>query len=1343
MLAANAVVPRVDRYVLEVDRATVLDEWGFMDEGMAARWPSGSPDRPQPVVELAGQEGSFVLLAADGAGKSTVLRHLRLAEPASTEVSLPGLEKAEIRHELRQAVAAGGPVYLDALDVAARHLPDLFIVLQDCLTKPPAAGVPWRLACRPAVWDGELAATLSSRLPAFAQMRLLPLTRAAAADVASEVTRRPDEFLDALILAGLGGLAASPMRLQSAARQWHDGSGHLPDSQLGAIRFEIERLLRETNTRQPQVVPLDRRRRLAGRLAAMTIFGQAERFTVEPRSLPGVLYIGDLPSDPEPDDPGTRVTLAELKEVMGTALFDPGPDATVGFRHQQYAEFLAAEYLISRRVISPQLPGLLGIDGDGVIPGPLIGTAAWLAALSPRLGSGFAAANASRLAESAVEMPESGLREALVDGILAQTAAEEMDGLPGQDPAALVHPGLESQLTAHLSGGLTRAGELWWVSRLAIAGQCRGSAQALLREALALQWPPWARRAAVAAAAALGDDEQATQLFELARLGPDDDPDDDVLAAVIEAVFPRLADTAALLGLLRPQRNTSYLGPYLVLLDELDARIPAGDLPAALAWASAHVPQGEDAYGGLIPKLVRRGWDAVASHGVGEPLARLIADLAASPGWGYPDGRAAHPWDGSPSAARRQLAVQVAASLPPGESFPLFDLGLLHAGDLGWLLGALPSLPRPAQDTLARCVSALARQPAAEEFDLIRGMAESHPAYPHTMHLRGEAAIDPQGALRARQRSARAARDAQQRLAEQRDQRSRLAAALRDAEADPGQWWHIARHLARGDPDAGNLFSHDLTARPGWRLLSAAQRQQVLDLGLRYLHVHQLRPPAWAGRPTLRAGQLNDAVEDWSGVCLLTTLTAYEPGRLAALSPSAWRPWIPAIVGAWTVGNEKGRRARCELIDLMPLSERQAVHEAALTHLDALQANRGTLNAWLYEHLCSALAPALAERLTAGRYDGALGQGLLHVLVEHAPQTALPACESIAGTPGHALWPAARRGLAALDPAALVAHLGADPPEPEEMADLAEHLNLAPLDDTQLTALAWLLLRVVPFDSDPPTQYGVFTADRLYQVRRIRRIVMDVLAEHGQERFFRDLAARHEGGGRATAEWYLRQARTQATDLACPSLPPDELLRLLGRADARLVRDDSDLLALVLLQFDDLQRELTLRGASRRLWDFDGACGTPKDENTISEFVRDELMVRLTAQGFIDREVEVTRQLTGIGTRIDLTVTVPAATYPAGTARVTVEAKRATNDSLMTGMHDQLIRQYLIPTGRRHGIYLVYWARPEQWHGSPPDRAHLARELEQQAAEADDGLRIRPYILDISHPGRPPRETAG
>jgi hypothetical protein len=41
------------------------------------------------------------------------------------------------------------------------------------------------------------------------------------------------------------------------------------------------------------------------------------------------------------------------------------------------------------------------------------------------------------------------------------------------------------------------------------------------------------------------------------------------LAAMTEELFPGLVDAAALLGLLRPQRNASYLGPYLVLLDEL------------------------------------------------------------------------------------------------------------------------------------------------------------------------------------------------------------------------------------------------------------------------------------------------------------------------------------------------------------------------------------------------------------------------------------------------------------------------------------------------------------------------------------------------------------------------------------------------------------------------------------------------------------------------------------------------------------------------------------------------------------------------------------------------------
>jgi hypothetical protein len=75
------------------------------------------------VTELCGQAGSFVLLAADGTGKTTVLRSPRAREPGATEVNLSTLGKAEIRGKLQDAAASGAPVYLDAVDSAARLEP--------------------------------------------------------------------------------------------------------------------------------------------------------------------------------------------------------------------------------------------------------------------------------------------------------------------------------------------------------------------------------------------------------------------------------------------------------------------------------------------------------------------------------------------------------------------------------------------------------------------------------------------------------------------------------------------------------------------------------------------------------------------------------------------------------------------------------------------------------------------------------------------------------------------------------------------------------------------------------------------------------------------------------------------------------------------------------------------------------------------------------------------------------------------------------------------------------------------------------------------------------------------
>jgi hypothetical protein len=483
-----------------------------------------------PGSDLAGCPSSFALLAAGGAGKTRLFRSLRQQEPGAVEVKLSILDKAGMHEELSRAIAARVPVYLDALDEAELSEPAVFRILEHHLTAPAASSVPWRLACRPAAWNPRLAEALSKSLPGFAELRLLPLTRDGAAELVAEAGAEPGQFIDALLRADLGRLAASPMRLGAAARQWVT-TGELPGSQASAIRFEVEQLLGEADPGRRPSLSADRRLRLSARLGAVAVFSGVTRFTRAPGAAAGVMAACDLPSDPEPEEPGMPVTPAQYEEVLGTDVFDAAPDATVSFRHQMYADYLAAEYLIQRQVTRPQLSALLGVNTDGLLPGAMAGVAAWITALQPELTSDLLAGNAAAF---------------------TQAATGNTDLHWGQDLSWLAYPELETHLARHLNGRLKHPQLLWWVARLAAAGRCAGLVPALVREVTATRWPDHVRRAGIASIAALADDTEIEPLRPLLHLDQDSDPYDEILAAVIEALYPRLLGTVELPG--RPSR---------------------------------------------------------------------------------------------------------------------------------------------------------------------------------------------------------------------------------------------------------------------------------------------------------------------------------------------------------------------------------------------------------------------------------------------------------------------------------------------------------------------------------------------------------------------------------------------------------------------------------------------------------------------------------------------------------------------------------------------------------------------------------------------------------------------
>ena len=85
-----------------------------------------------------------------------------------------------------------------------------------------------------------------------------------------------------------------------------------------------------------------------------------------------VLSVEDLPNDPEPAESGWPIEVEDCREVLGPALFDPGPAGTVVFRHQRYPEFLAAAYLVSRGGFPEQIADLVGVRANGALPTSMI-----------------------------------------------------------------------------------------------------------------------------------------------------------------------------------------------------------------------------------------------------------------------------------------------------------------------------------------------------------------------------------------------------------------------------------------------------------------------------------------------------------------------------------------------------------------------------------------------------------------------------------------------------------------------------------------------------------------------------------------------------------------------------------------------------------------------------------------------------------------------------------------------------------------------------------------------------------------------------------------------------------
>lgn len=1313
------VAHRLERYVAPLDEPVPLDQDGFL--------VATGRSRVVPVVDLPSVSRNFALLAAGGAGKTTTTKALARVERGARYTETPLERQDKLERMISEAASAGTPLYFDSLDEAVARDPFIMRWLARELAESDATDGHWRFSCRSAAWDPNLA----DSLPDCRTWKLLPLDRATAVAVVEEAVGSSSfdgaAFVTAVAAAGLGRLSGCVSQLIAVARFWDD-RGVLPETAVEAMEYEVAHLLQETNSQRRRNLPVDRAMRIARRLAAVEMFSGTQAFASAASTAPGTLAVDQLPSEPEPVEPARPIEPDDYRHVLDTALFDAGPAGAVVFRHQSYVEYSAATYLVDRGLHPGQVPALLGVHANGLLPAARLGVAVWLGALQPRLIENLIHANALMLASAgtATEFPSDAVRRAVVAALLEQAATGEIETDWRVDPALLVHPNLEAVLAQSLLT-LQRPQQVWWIARLAAAGGCTGLAAALAEAAADARWHTTARRAAVEAVAELGDDRIVVGLASI--LDQDTDPDHEMRAAVIDVLYPKHMSTQALMAALRPRSR--LIGGYLYALSELAGRIPPTDLPVALDWLrKVDSETAVRLYEGLVEGLLRQAWEHCDDTDVRQALARLLVSAR----WDLHSWRMhGFPWAHGEPTRRRGLILEVAQISE--DSWPTILMSeLLQPDDIEWMLDVADTCSASTAASLAECMARTALGGlTATLADRLLGLQPDHPYYEATRFLRGSTDLSSEVA-QLEQRRARSRNEvAESQANDQMQAKVALVDAFARLDEDPGSWWQILVWVDQLSIDSPrSLSNHDLTAWPGWSELQPDDAVKLIDAGVRYLHVHTPDPTAWI---PLTSWTLEQTLPDWSGVYLLATLVGHHPDKLAAVRTDTWRRWLSAIVAVPIFSGDDPQGLRGSLLGAVPPELRPALADEAVKHLAALHAAGSSLSPVdVYERLIPEFTDTVVAWLLGLVQASPTADEVLNLVVHSVTaDIALDLCRRLRDEPGSPLADRARELLPALDPNSAIDELAGTDCTPAEIARVATRINSAGLDHDHLLLAARLVLDAFPYQSDLPMRNGAWRPEDRAQA--LRADLLSQLASAGRVDDLASLLGNRDVTTLEVLGRCLAAARARQADLATRNVSPQALLDLLRSGEARLVRDDGDFQSVILLQLDYLQHQIRHTSAFREIWD-----GTqPQSEDSISDWVKRRLDDRFGQGVIVDREVQVNRpRPKGIGTRIDCVATT--VTTAGNTTRVLFEAKLVNNPEVLTAMNDQLISRYLVPEARRHGILLIYWIhparRPQSWSKIlHSDKEALRVTLQEQADMAlSSGFHVVPVILDITPP---------
>ncbi len=1278
-------------------------------------------------------------------------------------------------------------LFLDGLDEALLHVKAIHrrLIVELKKLDGDLSRLRLRISCRSAEWLPDFEGLLgevfaSSNCPR--RLALAPLRSTDAAEAARAEGIDAERFMAEIDQRGLERLAASPLTLRMLIQIATSEEGALPGTRAELFDRALLRLAEEHDAARrrvlgSQALHVGRRVAVAERIAAaMVLAGKAAIEADLTTTSRADLTVRELEGFSEQDweavgGASFAVGVAEVQEVLATALFVHGGGARLTFFHRSLAEYLAARYMVHHHMEAEQIMSLLASpdDPDGRLIPQLREVAAWTATLDDDV-----------LAEVLTREPElllraDGLaftaeaRSQLVASLLTEEASmrvERYDRRMRTAFAGLVHAGLPAQIREAL-----RPDQPILVRQMALS-LTRSAAMPELQEdllALALDATEaeHMRSEAVWALRDFADSATRSALVPLATEHIEDDQDDEIKGHALAATFPSPLGVSDVLTNLTPVRNEHLLGAYKLFVSRsFPEALQKEDLPRALDWART-IPRDHgsiDLLSSLADSILAAAWpyiddERIRSAVIAVVKPRLVAHHELlGPLHDQDDKRTFHEERG-----RRLLIADLMAAAATEEIEPhtltWSDPVLARPEDYPWVVRKLRDAIGGNAEVAWAALAASLFQPETGDVEEMFELADRSPAFAErTAGWRAPVELDSSLAKLHGRRARRGRENAPPETAP--DMGRVILDQLEALEAGKVEtWWELNLNLMCDESGRGTTRTEleaDLTRFDGWARSDEDTRTRIIEAADAYLAQAPPDPSDWFGKSTVNRPA-------FAGYRALYLLAKHRPAQLEALDTAVWARWMPIIVGFPRFANTEEERFDDVLIGLAADRAPEALTAWTLRMIDAQNAagDGGLFVLWRLRHVISSqLVDALGRKMDdpslkpASRGDLAeYGMGvdpgaflpfisawLTHETIETDHDGAVLVAAAALGRAPGASWPLIKERLKS-DPGfgravfEKVAH--------GERTDLASEL-----DDATLRDLVDWTFENFPRSEDPALPAGGGVVSARMQAAQVRDRLVAVLAQRGSDEAVAaidDLASKFPSYGMKVRKTEAREAR-----LARWSAPePRHVILLAQSNDARIVLSDAHLQQALMASLRRIEKRLQESSppASRELWNTSGK-PRPKEEEELSTWLKGRLEEDLGFGGrIIGRELQVRPSASGggRGESVDLAVFALVGTeiQGAATASVTIEVKGCWHAKVKTAMKSQLVDRYLTGTSTTYGIYLVFWFAADDWDiadsrsrrcARDPQKLHDTLAEQARSLTADGHATVRSFVMDGSLP---------